>query len=618
MVGRGAENETLAAMLDSISHRGQVTSGSLTCGQIKVAYCLGPSDLQEQPLVAGGTRMILDGFVVPRDSPTPGGFDSLTKDILGVSTIEDLGRHLQMVEGAFGMVLVNEEAGSIMLARDPTGYKSLHYTSMDDTFMFASEIKALLAGGIEPELDRSAVSQFLLNEFVDAPDTSFAGIKCLPAGGVLRFAAGETSLIVNDAHRVEPKEIDPSRAEEAIEEMTREAARRHAAAMHGKAAAIGVGGVDSSYMAFFMKKAYEELGAPVPQTFTVTYLPSDEGEGVTRQGDHLDVKVGPGGFAANIGTSVCRGESLSRLVYPSYILALQQVASQTGAASLFTADAVDPLFAVSWAAYFQHKAWEATHSPKGFLEMIRTLSKRPWTMVLGKREFLRTICKGILEPSLHDGLDHVLGRKLPKGIPEAVLSDEWKHILKGERRTAETEGGELRDKHGPAYQSTHGSAAHMGPSHFAVSGKVAMGAGMCHICPTIDLPLRLLAYGMPIDLKQRPFWTKMVFRRAAERILPKTLAWQDKSAFSIPWRTWFSGPLAPFVKETLLSDKALSRGYYQPERMRRYVAECFENPDMLVTLWPSIVLEIFHQVFLDGDGGPVAPDTSPQGSSNPI
>ena len=36
---------------------------------------------------------------------------------------------------------------------------------------------------------------------------------------------------------------------------------------------------------------------------------------------------------------------------------------------------------------------------------------------------------------------------------------------------------------------------------------------------------------------------------------------------------WFLGPLRPFVRETLLSDRSLSRGYYRPEVLRRVVED---------------------------------------------
>ena len=58
---------------------------------------------------------------------------------------------------------------------------------------FASELKALLILG-KPEIDRSAVRDFLFHGYIPAPKTIYRGIFKLPAGHTLEWRSGQVSI----------------------------------------------------------------------------------------------------------------------------------------------------------------------------------------------------------------------------------------------------------------------------------------------------------------------------------------------------------------------------------------------------------------------------------------
>jgi asparagine synthase (glutamine-hydrolysing) len=71
----------------------------------------------------------------------------------------------------------------LFLARDPLGIKPLYYTQTADGFVFASEVRALLAGGAtEKRISQDALTSYLLFGSVSEPVTLLEGVFSLPPG----------------------------------------------------------------------------------------------------------------------------------------------------------------------------------------------------------------------------------------------------------------------------------------------------------------------------------------------------------------------------------------------------------------------------------------------------
>ncbi|HXH39793.1 MAG TPA: asparagine synthase-related protein, partial [Thermoanaerobaculia bacterium] len=69
------------------------------------------------------------------------------------------------------------------LARDPYGIKPLYYANDGKTFRFASQVKAILAGGaVSTSRDPAGIVGFLLRGSVPEPFTVYEAIRELPAG----------------------------------------------------------------------------------------------------------------------------------------------------------------------------------------------------------------------------------------------------------------------------------------------------------------------------------------------------------------------------------------------------------------------------------------------------
>src|SRR5215203_4217083 len=73
----------------------------------------------------------------------------------------------------------------VLLARDPFGIKPLYYAADQGQFRFASQVKALLSGGVDGQVSPAGVVSFLTWGYVSEPHTWYRSIKVVPAGSTV-------------------------------------------------------------------------------------------------------------------------------------------------------------------------------------------------------------------------------------------------------------------------------------------------------------------------------------------------------------------------------------------------------------------------------------------------
>ena len=87
------------------------------------------------------------------------------------------------LEGMFAFAFHRVAAGELLLARDPLGIKPLYIGRSRRAFLFASEVRALLASGLVSEaVDMRGVASFLSYGAFQHPLTLFESIRSFPAG----------------------------------------------------------------------------------------------------------------------------------------------------------------------------------------------------------------------------------------------------------------------------------------------------------------------------------------------------------------------------------------------------------------------------------------------------
>ncbi len=178
------------------------------------------------------------------------------------------------LDGIFAFAILDLVRNEIFLARDRIGVKPLFYAATQDSFLFGSEIKAILATSlIEPRMNRQAVSDFFTFLYVPCPETAFEGISQLPPAHTLQLRLHDHSFSIKRYWEVARNEgVEHC----SYEQLKSEIRKRLAAAVERQLVSdvpLGVflsGGVDSTVVAGLAKEVKADI-----QTYTLT-LPGDE------------------------------------------------------------------------------------------------------------------------------------------------------------------------------------------------------------------------------------------------------------------------------------------------------------------------------------------------------
>ena len=93
---------------------------------------------------------------------------------------------------------------------------------------------------------------------------------------------------------------------------------------------------------------------------------------------------------------------------------------------------------------------------------------------------------------------------------------------------------------------------------------------------------------------------KYLLRKYPEMLLPPAALNRRKMGFGVPVGDWMKTDLKHFVDDTLLSDRAATRGYLRPEGVRTLVNEHqLGRHDHSGRLWALLCLELWFREFID-------------------
>lgn len=598
----------VARMLAAERHRGPdgdgiVASSAGVLGACRLAV-IDPA-LGAQPMTTGDGRfaVALNGAIVNhvelRDALAADGARFRTRCDTEV-LLEGLARRgaafLGTTNGMFACALFDDADGSALLARDPCGIKPLYWLDEGDRVLFASEIKALVAGARRrPAICREAVLDYLSFQVPLSDVTWFEGVRRLAPGTMLRLRRGHAPRIEALPDWASPPDVpgDVDAAAEALRALLDDAVRIHLRADVALGAHLS-GGFDSSFLA---AAASRVLPGPL-HVFTGAFDVAG-----------FDERPHARAVAAEIGA----------IAHESVVSPDELMAALPAAAAAMDEPAAGPGLLPQWFV-----AREASRHVKVVLggqggdELFSGYVRH---LILRFEAALRDALRGgdtralrTISPHLAalDGYEPLLSRHFGAGLFDDVPRRYYSLVHRGAGLESVL-AGDLREdflRH-PAYErflaafERGGSTGDVDravrfdrrvllPALLHVEDRTSSAWSVESRVPLLDRRVLAFVDRCPDRVLFGDGELKFLFRRAALRDLPRAARERrDKMGFPVPLAAWARGPLAGFLRETLAGGAARSHGWIDGDAVPRLLAgESVEARH----LWSAINLELWMRV----------------------
>ena len=201
IIGSQASVDTVSAMTNLLRHRGPDGDGTWSAPGVVLGHrrlsIIDLSHAGDQPMTLGPHVLTYNGEIYNHQAlraQLPGPWRSTcdTEVLLHLLAREGSAA-LRKIVGMFAFAVWDAGSRRLMLARDRLGIKPLYYRLTADGIAFASELKALLVLG-RPQIDASALRDYLFHGYVPAPKSIYRGISKLPAGHTLTWEEGRVRI----------------------------------------------------------------------------------------------------------------------------------------------------------------------------------------------------------------------------------------------------------------------------------------------------------------------------------------------------------------------------------------------------------------------------------------
>lgn len=534
-------------------------------------------------------------------------------------------RCVERMRGMFAFAIWDKRERSLFAARDRFGQKPFYYAVLGGRFLFASEIKGLLAHpDVAAEPEPLAVDSYLALRFVPPPLTMLKGVRKLAAGERLVWRNGD--LRVESYWRLAFRE-GPSRPDgewiAELGERVDEAVRSHLIADVPVGAYLS-GGIDSSTVVASMART---LGPGVP-TFAIgsdvaTFDETPYARAVAKQYEcaHEERFVSASQLRDIPRLVRCLDEPsdpIAACMYEASRLAAEHVKVVLGG------DGGDEIFAgfdryaaFTWIdRYASLPRWIRDGVVGPLLRKVpdtfayKSLGQRArWLDALGRerggRRYGRMTSFFRFDATQRrraygPWLELALGASDPESIIADAFDDSQSiHVL--HRMLAADIQTRL-------------------PEHtLMLTDRLSMAHGLETRAPFLDHELAEFCASMPPSLKIRRGTTKYAMRRAARDRLPSSIIRRPKQGFMFPVAFWLNDETLPSLVDGLVQGPLVREGWIRGSAIEGLAREHKRRvQDHHVRIWMLLNLDAWFRIYLDGSAVETIQDSkypAPAGTS---
>lgn len=597
---REVDRSLLERMRDSMAHRGPDDKGiylspkkNVGFGHRRLAIIdLSPEAAQPMSDVDGNLWIVFNGEIYNhaeiREELTRKGHRFKTNHSDTEVILEgfkewkyDVVQHLR---GMFAFVIWDERNQSMWAVRDRLGVKPLYYSFIDNNFIFASEIKALLEWpGLKRELNEKSFYDHLTFVSTPPPKTLFKQVSKLPAAHWMQIDSRGQHKIERYWNPFQKAASAPTLTEQEWEEKILAKLRESVRYRLVSDVKVGVflsGGIDSSTNTALMAKSVDR---PV-ETFSVGFentplneLPYAEVVAKLFSTHHHEIVMKPDALMDFLNRLIFHqdepiGDPVSVPVY-----FLSKAARDNQVIVCHVGEGSDEQFCgyPYWLKMMSiDKGTRALRALPGFLRraIYGSLAVNPFWSWEGRRrlDFLRRAVDD--EPTFWGG---AMG--LPETIKRRVLRPEFLEKL-GEHSSGDYIK-RIRDdfkQDAPAWADDLHWMSYLDlrfrlPEILLMRvDKMSMAAGVEARVPFLDHEFVEMSMTIPKKMKIKNQIPKYLLKKSVEPVIPKEIIYRTKQGFTVPMDDWFQSKLGEAATKKIEAF-AERTNYFQPDRLRDYL-----------------------------------------------
>jgi asparagine synthase (glutamine-hydrolysing) len=591
--GKEPDTKLLSVMSERLAHRGPDGEGTHISGPIALAHRrlaiidLSSDGLQPMTNEDGTLWLVFNGeiynFVELREELIEKGhrFHSKSDTEVILHAYEEWGHEcLDRFNGMWAFALWDNQRQELFCARDRFGIKPFYYAQTGDSFLFASEIKALLAHpavGTKP--DETTLGTYLAWGVLDhSEQTMFDGILQLrPAHAMIVTKDGPQPpfrywdvKISAEIHTTVPDAEVASKLRSLLHDAT---------SIHLRSdVAVGTclsGGIDSSALTAIINGLIREeapagIGAR-QKTFSVVF--SDKRFDESRYIDEVVAATGVDAHRTEPSPEKL-WDDIDRLVYMQdepfgslsiYAQYCVMRLAREQVKVVLDGQGADELLAgyLAYQGSYIGGLFRSFHALTGLREIVGSLGHhRGFFHSAAEQLFVRKGRRGLLKCTAspvdrYGGrLDEVLLRELTSTNLPALLHYEDRNSMA-----------------------------------FSIESRV----------PYLDVRFVEYVTSLPLNQKIRSGVTKIALRNAIRGIIPESIRCRmDKMGFVTPEEVWMRETLRPFVLELISSAEFHARPYWDADAViKNYLSFLEGKSAYSPEIWRIICTELWLRKFFD-------------------
>ena len=513
---------------------------------------------------------------------------------------------VEKLNGMFAFALWDSRTHRLLVARDRFGEKPLYWGIFDNTLLFASEPKVLLAHpAVKPALNLQALRQYLSFDYVPAPLSIYEGINKLPAAHKLTLTDGHVE--VERYWRLSYKTVEPVPSEDDAADHLRELMADAVRMRLVSDVPLGVllsGGVDSSSVAALAVAASTEA----VKTFSISFAEASFDESAYARSvakflgtDHHEERLSAN-LAANlvseIGAWMDEPFSDPSLV-PTYLLSRFTRKHVTVALG---GDGGDELFA----GYPMYAGLRWAEIYKRVPLSLRSAVVEPLVRMLPvKTKNLSFDYKALrfVTSANYDAVarHHVwFGSFTPDEqtqlLTRETLATTDSEIYAHAREIAE----ECDNEDLVTRMQSIDTRLYLAEDILTKVDRASMAVSLEVRAPFLDPRVAEFAASLPRSYKLRGQKTKYILKKAVRPMLPPFVTRRGKKGFGVPVAEWLKEKLRPLARYLLSPERVRRAGVFNASYVERLQSEHERGvANHRKLLWTLLMFELWHESFIE-------------------